>query len=319
MIRKERPLFLLMILLASTFSRSTEPSQYHSREPDEVRVLMVGDSWSDYMWFDLTMRRLFALKGFPHILEEGGQTAISGSKAAEWTQPSMLQLITDELITFPTIDVVQLSIGGNDFLEGQPDGWYLGMTPEEESALFDRILLDIDTVVQHIFQVDPDMNIVIGGYDYPNFEDSRTGLGGLFCTPYWQDLGQPLPFDINTAMTTFEDMWSDYADTLPRLTYIRSLGTMQFVYGYEPLSIPPGALTPPGDLSLPSDMQAMRLGMDCFHLSTAGYDAFALNFWNGFYGSFFCSPFSSFLESLPTWNQENSVLELCRDINHLCP
>jgi hypothetical protein len=94
----------------------------------EFRVLLVGDSWAELMWFNQSLRTVFAEEGHPEILEKGDVTALGGTTAAEWTTPSFLQLITDELDANPTLEVVQLTLGGNDFLAGQPGGgWYQGM------------------------------------------------------------------------------------------------------------------------------------------------------------------------------------------------
>lgn len=314
-------LSLFLILLLPCLSTSGADKTNHPYAKDRVqsyRVLMVGDSWSYLMWLDETMRRLFEDKGHPSALEKGDVTAISGSKASEWAQPANLQLISDELTANPSIDMIQLSMGGNDFLAGQPNGWYRDMDPSLEADLFERILLDLETVVNYIVQFDPTLKIVIGGYDYPNFEDSRTGIGAFVCTPYWDDMAEPLPIDINTAMTGFENMMRDYASTVPQLTYVRHLGAMQYLYGYPPLGIEPGQLLPPGDLTLPSAMESMRLGVDCFHLNETGYDTHALDLWDHFYADIFCLHLSEVREGFPDWHAEFTVLDYCQSIGRLC-
>jgi len=148
------------------------------------RVLLVGDSWADFMWINRTLQNVFADNGRPDIAEQGGATAISGSTAAEWAQPSMLQLITDELNARPTVDVVQLTVGGNDFLAGQSEGgWYVGMPQQDLDALYDQILTDSATVIDHILAHDPEIEIVLSLYDYVNFIGSiDIGFG---CVSRW--------------------------------------------------------------------------------------------------------------------------------------
>ena len=104
------PLLATLLLVPSTLR--AEPSS--SLGETTPRVLLVGDSWAQFMWFDRSLRDVFAANGRPDIVEVGAVTAQGGTTAAEWTDPAMLQMITDELQANPTIDVVQLTIGGND-------------------------------------------------------------------------------------------------------------------------------------------------------------------------------------------------------------
>ena len=81
----QRTTTLLAILLASLPLLAPSPV---SAGPVE-RVLLVGDSWADFMWINRTLRDVFADNGRADIVEEGAVTAISGSTAAEWAQPGM--------------------------------------------------------------------------------------------------------------------------------------------------------------------------------------------------------------------------------------
>ena len=249
-----------------------------------TRVLLVGDSWSEFMWFDGSLRDVFAANGRPDIVEEGGVTAISGSTAAEWSQPSMLQLIADELAAHPTIDTVQLTLGGNDFLAGQSGGgWWTGLSMAQEEALFDQILADATTVVDFILAEDPDLEIVISLYDYTNFVESLSGVLGFLCNPTWDDLGQPTPFEINGAGARLQDRVDTLIASRERTFGVHHYGLMQFVYGFPDDGIPPGQVLPPGDLNRPSPIEAMRIGADCFHLSADGNEVLAQNLWNQYY------------------------------------
>ncbi len=249
-----------------------------------VRVLLVGDSWSEFMWFDGSLRNVFAANGRPDIVEEGGETAISGSTAAEWSQPAMLQLIADELAAHPTIDTVQLTLGGNDFLAGQPGGgWWTGISAAGEEALFDQIVADATTVVDFILAQDPELEIVISLYDYTNFVESLSGILGFLCNPTWDDLGEPTPLEINAAGGRLQDRVDTLIASRQRLFGVRHYGLMQFVYGFPDDGIPPGQLLPPGDLNRPSPIEAMRLGADCFHLSADGNEVLAQNLWDQYY------------------------------------
>ncbi len=287
----------------------------------EFRVLLVGDSWAEFMWDDRSLRTVFADEGHPDILEKGDVTAISGSTAADWATPASRQLITDELLANPTIDLVQLTMGGNDFLAGiSGGGWFVGMPPEDEQALFDRVAGDIQTVIDHILDLDADIHIVLSFYDYPNFQESLSGLLGFFCTDLWEDLGEPTPEQINLAQVSFLDRAEQLADTIPQVSLVRHLGFMQHHFGYPSLGIPPGALDPPGDVTLPSPPEAMRfLGNDCFHLGSIGHSVLARNLWDHFYVDILCITDQQFLDSLPGWPATRHVGDLVALLDRLCP
>lgn len=249
------------------------------------RVLLVGDSWTWFMWTNGTLRDVFADNGRPDIIEVGGDTTINGSTAADWAQPSNLQLITDALAANPSIDVVQLTVGGNDFLDGEPGGgWFVDMTQAQFDAMVARIQADSQTVIDHILGLDPDIQILVSLYDYANFVDG-TLIG---CSGRWNDLGQPTPRQLNQASLDFEAA-VDGLDDDPRVTLIGHSGLMQFTFGFPGDGIAPGTLLPPGDLDRPSPVESMFFLFvpDCIHLSGDGYYAVGQNLWNRYYNGFF--------------------------------
>lgn len=250
--------------------------------PPETRVLLVGDSWAEFMWANRTLRDTFAANGRADIVEEGTVTAIGGTTAAEWADPSFLQSITTELMMFPTIDIVQLTLGGNDFLAGlSGGGWYVGISAQDFDALRASILADMTTVVDHILAHDPSMRVVISLYDYTNFVDSS------ICGSLWNDLGQPTPRQINDAMVAFQDTVEGLAASRSRVDLVDHSGLMQWTYGFPSEGIQPGDLLPPGDLDRPSPITSMFLLVDCIHLSPAGYGVLGENLWQQVYASHF--------------------------------
>lgn len=270
-----RTTMVLLLLLAPTASMAG---------PVE-RVLLVGDSWADFMWGNRTLRDVFADNGRPDIVEAGAATAISGSTAAEWAQPAMLQMITDELDARPSIDVVQLTVGGNDFLAGQSGGgWYVGIPQQDLDALYARLLADAATILDHILAQDPAIEVLISLYDYVNLVDGSALFG---CTSLWNELGQPTPRQVNDAFVELQAEIASLAGSRARTTLVDHRGLMQFTYGFPDEGIPPGALTPPGDLDRPSPIESMFLQLDCIHLRSDGYYVIGQNLWQGFYGAYF--------------------------------
>ena len=242
-----------------------------------TRLLIVGDSWAEEQWLDGSHQRIFDANGFDQFSADGARTTESGSTAAEWRTPAFLQRIADALIAQPTIDTVQLTVGGNDFL----DAWNTNLTPAQEMSLQMTILDDLIVITDFILNQRADIEIVLSFYDYPNFVDTLGGLTGLFfCQPLHADLGQPTPFEINTAATEFINVYRQLADD-PRVHFVNHAGLMQFVFGFPDQNILPGDLPPPGDLSLPSPVESLRTRVssndDCFHLSAEGYDVLIEN------------------------------------------
>lgn len=245
------------------------------------RVLVVGDSWAAEMWQDGSHEVVFTSNGVGQFSAVGATTTESGSTAAEWKQAAKLQLIADALLANPSIDIVQLTVGGNDFL----DTWSTSLTPPQVDALKQAILFDLGIITDFILAQRADIEVLLSFYDYPNFRDTRVGLiGAFFCTPLWEDLGEPTPAQLNAAAIDFVDTYAGIADGNPRIHHVRHFGLMQNKYGIDML--PPG-LPLPGEANLPSPLKAMRdragLGRDCFHLTAEGYDHLVQNLYDGYY------------------------------------
>jgi hypothetical protein len=245
------------------------------------RVLIVGDSWAAEMWQDGAHEVVFASNGMGGVSALGATTTESGSTAAQWKEPARLQSIADALQANPTIDIVQLTVGGNDFL----DVWSTAMTPMQVTLLKNRILADLDTIVDFILAQRADLEVLLSFYDYPNFRDTRSSLLGLlFCAPRWNDMGQPTPAQLNALAIEFVDAFAGVAAADPRIHHVRHFGLMQHHYGID--GIPAGQLALPGDAALPSPLVAMRdrgIGRDCFHLGPEGYDHLVQNLYDGYY------------------------------------
>ena len=273
----------------------TEPETYTYEEAlidpifNPPEVLLVGDSWAFYMFLDRTLSRLFDKKDLGHLNAAGARTARSGSTARRWTRPDYLERIDQALAKYPEIEVIQLTLGGNDLLAGRDQGgWYAGMSPEQEAALAQRILGDLDVILSHIHERAPDVHVLLSLYDYPNFVETLDTLGSLLCSDLWEGLNRPIPREINAAAQRFEALAGHHFSKRPWVSWVPHLGTMQSHYGYPSMDIEPGQISRPGNLELPSPPEAMRYwGQDCFHLSKRAYDQLAENLWRDFYFAWF--------------------------------
>jgi len=242
-----------------------------------TRFLVVGDSWAAEQWEDSSHQRVFNNNDLAAVVVSGELTTTSGSTAADWVMPDNLGRIGTALAQYPHIDTVQLTIGGNDFL----DTWNTSFSEAQFDELIGWISQDIEFVSTYILNQRPEIEIVVSLYDYPNFEDTRSGLIWTFaCGPLWNDLGGPTPLQVNTAAVEVIDAVENLTNASPRISHVRHLGQAQNAYGIP--GFPPGTVVAPGDVSLPSPPAAMRTrflfgGLDCFHFNAATYDVLVEN------------------------------------------
>jgi uncharacterized repeat protein (TIGR02543 family) len=251
------------------------------------RVLLVGDSWTGAMWSYRNLRDVFAAAGFSNEVEKGDVTAIGGTTAAWWAQSTNLALITSELNNNPTIDMVHLSMGGNDFLAGQSNGgWYLTMGSSAETTLFNTIESNIETVIQHILNLRPDIHIVICSYDYINLWDTLNIPANQLL---WANLGQPTPRQLNEALIRLGDRQRQLAlDYGAAVTYLNNWGQTHYYEGYNSVFSPAQYAAPWGHPSYPWEKSTVggNNGDDAIHLNDHGYDIIALNCYVKFYQYF---------------------------------
>ena len=269
------------------------------------KVLIVGDSWAQQQYSDGVHNIVFEMSGYPDIEilnnADADAVAIDGTTAADWVVPSELQKIIDALVNNPSVDTVQLTIGGNDFL----NNWHTGMTMMEVDALKAQIVADIQIIVDAILAVDINIEIIMSFYDYPNFEETLGGLVGLVCGPLHDDMGMPTPLEINTMALEFTNAFVAIADQNPKVFHVPHWGRKQNAYGFindNPV-IEPGDIPLPGLLDRTSPLESMRehnfgfgVERDCFHLTPGGYTVLVMGLFEGYYEQRFDTIFKSLFE-----------------------
>lgn len=269
----------------------------------QERVLLVGDSWSQFTHLYSSYHPAFTQYGYPDITVLGDRTAIGGTRASGWATPNNLLLITMELDSHPEIDLVILCVGGNDMVAG--NGWRKSMTQAQRDTVFDRVQANIETIIDHIYTLRPDMNILLGGYDYMNFVESILNYPAGSTNPYesmWNTLENPDPEEVNLGLGELESRKIAIANADPQVQYVNTLGLNHYIYGYpDTLPIPPfGTFAPQqtplpgqapnylplngGNPSYPSPQVAMGAivpglnilpGFDCIHMNEESYGHYA--------------------------------------------
>ncbi|MCC6142635.1 MAG: hypothetical protein IT368_02400, partial [Candidatus Hydrogenedentes bacterium] len=223
--RVARPRYALAVMAVAILAASPADGQ-------TKRILLVGDSWAQYAWNGNAWSPVLDTYGLSQWDDEGSTTAIGGTTASLWVDPGALDLITQALATYPTIDIIHLSIGGNDMLAGQGGGgWHTGLTGAQESALFDTIQANIETIIEHCLSIRPDIKVGIIDYDYLNlWETSLAGIPGAQLMQL--NLGNPSPSQINGAFTRMGERKRQIAATHDRVLYVHNWGLQQYRHGH---------------------------------------------------------------------------------------
>lgn len=261
--------------ITQAFSQCTETNQ--------PKVLLVGDSWAFFMNTEATINNVFKTWGFSNYKFISNATlAVNGAQTDDVMKASTEAEILHQLTVNPSIEVVHLSIGGNDFL----GDWKVSMTQGQTDTLRDAVFERLDSIMRFIKSCKPGIHVLWSGYVYTNFEEVLTGASGIGQANQfyntWSGMEFPTALQLNTLQNNQSAQMSAYAANDPQVEYIEANGLMQYLHGQlTPLEVAPGGTYAPysvpmplGNPSYPSPQTTMRdyiFFKDCFHLSTQGY------------------------------------------------
>ncbi len=266
------------------------------------RILYVGDSWTYYPWANQSPPALRSVLARPEIglgaYIEDGSIALIQPTAAGWDAEGPLEQIRQKLADNPTIDIVHLSLGGNDVNLGL-GGNFSG---EHIANMNSTTVAHIQNIIDFIHAQRPDIRVAICGYDYLNITEGVrynaftvvTSMETPTATAYLlYGLSALTAQDVLNNQNAVNDVFIDLeqrklnlSQSLNRTRYIHNFGLMQAVYGIPSLSIPATAPAnlpvgwsggfsnfPAGNRDLFSPRQAMdgSTDLDPIHLSDAAY------------------------------------------------
>lgn len=271
---------LLLSLMALAFSSK---SVAQCSENETPKVLLVGDSWAFFMSVDQTINDVLFDWGHTGYTYYTNLTlAENGAETDDFLLPAKQQEIQAKLNEFPSIEVVHLSIGGNDVL----GDWNINFTQQQTDSLANAVLARLDSVITFIKSARPGIQILWSGYTYPNFEEVIESAAP-FQTQHpfygtWEGMGFPNFLQLNDVQNNFSNLILNFYANDSQVHYVPATGLMQYVFGQtSPLGVAPGGTYAPfsvplplGDPTYPSPKNTMRnygLTRDCFHLSAAGY------------------------------------------------
>jgi len=237
------------------------------------RVLLVGDSWAQLMWKYRSLSTQFKAFGVGQHTEDGAQTAIGGTTAAFWAANT--GTLQAQLRANPTIDCVNLVLGGNDLWV-----WNTGWSQAQTDAHLDQVQANLYTVARACLDVRPNIKVVLHGYDYINLWDSVAadffGSAGLL----WAALGQPSPAQINGLFVGLDQRKKALTTYDARIKFVQCTGALQVVGGFSnilPGQAPTYSPFPGGNPGLPSPIKFFPVinnkpkKYDPIHLTQEGY------------------------------------------------
>jgi hypothetical protein len=255
------------------------------------RILMVGDSWAFMMGYQRSLANVMATTGHAQYAEYVNLfhlTAIPGTTSNFFVHNTLgvMDSIDYVLRTHPEIDIVHLSIGGNDAI----DEWMPNLTSDQENALFSKIVDNTRKIVEHILAQRANIRVAICGYDY--MEKQFPGV----------------------TYKVFNEACVELVSSIDRCKFIDNFGLMQYEFGYPggttasvngPEIYQPHEVAPPGnesnnytpfaggDINYPSpaDSLAVWLYTDgIIHLNRKGYEVVAQNCLEQYYNDWLDNP-----------------------------
>lgn len=265
-----------------------------------LRILIVGDSWAELVWTNSIWPTVLNTYGLGEWDVQGDKVAISGSTAEHFADdvpnprdsymPVRTYSLYNAIMSNPTIDMIHLSLGGNDVL----GKWKNGMLPQPgpNNDVFDEIEQDLATVVDYILSLRPDIKVGLVDYDYINIWE--LALAGNQSAILMQSfLNNPSPSELNSAFVELGNRKRNIANTRNRVAYIHNFGLQQYRYGHPgfwdkgPIYRPPFARNvspipgdPPNYIPYPGgfiEYPTPRAGLrgdnqdDPIHLNNTGY------------------------------------------------
>ncbi len=218
-------------------------------EPPVPRILLVGDSYDAFLWGFRSFKTVLPeYPGLERYLEAGSRTAIMGVKACDYRGGDFIADIAAELDRYPTIDIVNMTLGPNDFLSGTVNvlpedlgrevAWedFLDNPAWNEQWLFDAIAGHVAVLVDAILAMRPDIRITLCSTDYGNLP---------------ADMMAEMGIDLLRFQTAWVNMYSairGVITTRDRVFFVHNFGLLQHLYGVPEADPPvaPGVLPMPG-------------------------------------------------------------------------
>ncbi len=225
-------LLACLALAACTSCGGPKPATSASAPAQSHKILVVGDSWAAGIFGFKAFEEVFKKYNVTGVEIVGQTTALGGSRADQWAKNhkgkneavAKLDALDQALKDNPTIDMVHLSIGGNDFLKSVMDDKTVTMSPDQRKQVWERICKDIETLVNHIAAQRPGIKVCLSSYDYLDPALMR------------KTFNMPIPEDVNVqnlnqTLLEFAQFERDYMKKVKGCSFIQHFGLLQHYYG----------------------------------------------------------------------------------------
>lgn len=219
----KKPLIIILLLLAGTLIYA------------QKRILIIGDSWAETIWRSKALDTVLQENGFQPGLTEGGEgsktqgtlTAIGGSRADQWAQNYLdwqgrIKTLIDKT---PSVSIIHLIIGGNDFLNTVTKSNIMELSPSLRDHQWEIIRSNIQKLVDYCLALKPDLKVLICDYDYLNINNARKIYG--------YDFGGMSQKQFNVAFVELSLKKKAIADANDRCFYIENWGVLNKFYNQQ--------------------------------------------------------------------------------------
>lgn len=247
------------------------------------RILVIGDSWAAFMTHPMT-GEIFQSTLKQQGYEDAGivateKTAVPGSRADQWAtnQKGKLDDLKQALEANPTVDIVFVVIGGNDFLRAATKTNLSNLATDDRARLWAGICTNIQTLVDVVLAFRPNLKVVLCDYDYLNLAEAAR-------SPLKQNFNGISQSDFNRYLVDLGRQKRAVVEKSNRCLYIQNWGLMQYHFGdpeqkYEAKTVPyPGGPPkfdpyPGGDPMKSGPAKAFDQGAlnDGIHLNAEGF------------------------------------------------
>lgn len=261
MLKERKRAFLWKVLLVAVVVASLCGGAVPAFADPIPRILLAGDSWTGFLLAFRSFKNVLPeYPGLERWIEVGNRTAEMGARAFEMIARNYQQVLTEELTKYPNVDVVVMTLGGNDILRGtigvDPNNYYREVELEDcyrypndpwsnSTECIDWLALsvkeNVGILVDHILSVRPDIRVIILSYDY----GARRPDGSYTVE------------EMHTSFVAVQERMRELALERDRVEFVMNFGLMQNTYGiptgdypadgFPPADIPPGVAPYPCD------------------------------------------------------------------------
>lgn len=208
--------FLLVLLALPVWAFSSD-----------VRVLIVGDSWGKLMCLDDSIEdalKHFSIRGDVSCFK----TTVMGSKAQDWNSPEKRELIRNAFLEMKNIEVVILSVGGNDYFSA----WQKSYESGNYAEMKNKIQIEIKKNIEFIKSQKKNIKIVLSGYDYGNFTvlNEDNFLTHTYVSIF-NRVGRPTSDKLNAAFIQMNEQYAKISREVQNVYFSNHMGLIHFYFG----------------------------------------------------------------------------------------